>query len=84
MASWSKCAGAGGIMELVSQPYRLRFKLYGISHGLKTCHRHVFAPVCVLVPPFRFPLRHNEKTPVQKHWSLFMVNDGARNTNTMS
>ena len=35
------------------QFYELPSMTHGFSHGLKTCHRHVFAPVCALVPPFR-------------------------------
>ncbi len=38
-------------------PYRMRPKTKGLSHGLKICHRHIFTPVCGLVPPFRVPSR---------------------------
>ena len=45
------------LMDMVSQFCELRSHIHGLSHGLKTCHRHVFTPVCALVPPFRVPSR---------------------------
>ena len=40
-------------MDMASRSYGSHPHIHGLSHGLKTCHRHVFAPVCALVPPFR-------------------------------
>ena len=37
-------------------PYRMRLEINGFSHGLKSVHRTLFAPVCALVPAFRIPL----------------------------
>ena len=45
-------------------PYRMRLKIRGLSHGLKSVHRTLFAPVCGLVPPFRVqPVYQKEKHP---------------------
>ena len=46
----------------ISQPCWLRSETKGISHGLKTCHRHVF------LTAFRFPQRIlKQKIPMRKH-----------------
>jgi hypothetical protein len=45
------------IMDMDSRFYESRLHIHGLSHGLKTCHRHVFAPVFGLGPPFRDPLQ---------------------------
>ena len=41
-------------MDIRPHPYRMRSYVHGISHGLKSVPRTLFAPVCPLVPPFRF------------------------------
>ena len=42
-------------MEYSQHPDRMQSVFHGFSHGLKTCHRHVFAPVFALAPAFRIP-----------------------------
>ena len=42
-------------MNRCPHPYRVRSPIHGFSHGLKSVHWTLFAPVCALVPPFRIP-----------------------------
>jgi len=42
-------------IDYCPQTYRLYPVINGISHGLKSVHRTLFAPAFALVPPFRFP-----------------------------
>ncbi len=49
-----------------------RFRGMGISHELKSVHRTLFAPVCGLVPLFRFPYGQKEKPPLLG-WFFFLV-----------
>ena len=43
------------MMDFRLQTYGLQPKIHGFSHGLKSVHWTLFAPVCALVPPFRIP-----------------------------
>ena len=81
-ASW-RSVGNRFIKELPPEKICVRLWLYqphpdtnGISHGLKTCHRHVF------LTAFRFPYS-KKKTSYESRRFFFLVNYGARNTNTM-
>jgi len=47
-------------------PYGMLSSAPGFSHGLKTCHRHVFAPVYALVPAFRIPLSPEKRSTLLK------------------
>ena len=50
---------------------RMRPDINGFSHGLKSVHRTLFAPVCGLVPPFRIPRMAKKQIP---EWvSAFLV-----------
>ena len=48
------------IMTPYPHPRGVRLWSHGFSHGLKSVHRTLFAPVCALVPAFRIP------QPIQK------------------
>jgi len=58
------------LFDLRPHPYRMRPQIKGLSHGLKTCHRHVFAPVHTLVPPFRV---HPSGVPKRRGVSLWRM-----------
>ena len=55
-ASYQRFFGIGHI-QLPSTSLGMRLKVEGLSHGLKSVHRTLFAPVCGLVSPFRVPSR---------------------------
>ena len=49
-------------------PYRPHPGTDGISHGLKSVHRTLFAPVCGLVPASSIPTQlMKQKIPMRKH-----------------
>ena len=57
---FKKCAhtnafGASNIFRFHPHPSGMRLKSEGLSHGLKSVHRTLFAPVRGLVPLFRVP-----------------------------
>ena len=70
------CRTASSILMMVHSPYGLRSAIKGISHGLKMCHRHVF------LTAFRFPYGKKKTSCISRRF-FYLVNDGARNTNTM-
>ena len=58
---------------LAPTPIRVRSQEHGFSHGLKSVHRTLFAPVCALVPPFRI---HSHPLPIKRPatmWSVFLL-----------
>ena len=58
----------------VSTSIRMRSHDHGFSHGLKSVHRTLFAPVCALVPPFRVPsVRDANKKERAKALSFLLV-----------
>ena len=63
------CPLRGG--SRVRRPYRLAPCGAGLSHGLKTVHRTVFAAV-KLPPPFRVPCPFHKKNTIRKDGVLFM------------
>ena len=58
-------------------PYRMHLNLKGLSHGLKTVRRTIFAPVCALGPAFRAPL-HTKKEAALLGSLFFGARDGTR------
>ena len=43
------------LFDFRPHPYRMRPQIKGLSHGLKTCHRHVF------LTAFRVPSKHQKR-----------------------
>ena len=58
-------------------PYGMRPRIKGLSHGLKTCHRHVFLTAFRVL----FITHPIAKTPPQKRRGLHGVGDGTRTHN---
>ena len=59
------------VLHLCQHPCGVQSKAQGFSHGLKTCHWHVF------LTAFRIPLSHKENPP-QSGGFLYGVDNGIR------
>ena len=53
-----KHLSGNGCIQNPSTSNRMHLDFEGLSHGLKSVHRTLFAPVFGLVPPFRVPSEH--------------------------
>ena len=60
------------IMYIRQHSFGMQPDAHGFSHGLKTCHRHVF------LTAFRIPLPHQKTTPLCQMVSFFVFGEHYR------
>ena len=61
-------------MDMRPHPYRMRSHIHGFSHGLKTCHRHVFLTAFQILspsPPQKYP--HPQRRRDLGHYGIDAV-----------